>query len=32
MYPKLWEAAGVAYTQLVTRLLDLALARSVGLR
>jgi D-alanine-D-alanine ligase len=32
MYPKLWEAAGVAYTQLVTRLLDLALARPVGLR
>lgn len=32
MYPKLWEAAGVPYTALVTRLLDLALARPVGLR
>jgi len=27
MYPKLWEAAGVPYPQLVTRLVDLALAR-----
>jgi D-alanine-D-alanine ligase len=32
MYPKLWEAVGVAYTELVTRLLDLALARPLGLR
>ena len=32
MYPKLWEAGGVAYTGLVTRLLDLALARPLGLR
>ncbi|HET7725202.1 MAG TPA: D-alanine--D-alanine ligase family protein [Propionibacteriaceae bacterium] len=32
MYPKLWEAAGVGYTTLVTRLLDLALARPLGLR
>ena len=32
MYPKLWEAAGVSYTDLVTRLLDLALARPLGLR
>jgi D-alanine-D-alanine ligase len=32
MYPKLWQAGGVEYTTLVTRLLDLALARSVGLR
>lgn len=32
MYPKLWEAAGVDYTTLVTRLLDLALARPLGLR
>ena len=32
MYPKLWEAAGVPYTALVTRLLDLALARPLGLR
>jgi len=32
MYPKLWEAAGLPYTALVTRLLDLALQRPVGLR
>jgi D-alanine-D-alanine ligase len=32
MYPKLWEAAGVSYTSLVSRLLDLALARPLGLR
>lgn len=32
MYPKLWEAGGVAYTTLVTRLIDLALARPLGLR
>ncbi|MBI4900863.1 MAG: D-alanine--D-alanine ligase [Actinobacteria bacterium] len=32
MYPKLWEAGGLAYTELVTRLLDLALARPLGLR
>ncbi|MGV8850837.1 MAG: D-alanine--D-alanine ligase family protein [Propionibacteriaceae bacterium] len=32
MYPKLWEAGGVPYTALVTRLLDLALARPLGLR
>ncbi len=32
MYPKLWEAAGVGYTALVSRLLDLALARPLGLR
>lgn len=27
MYPKLWEASGVSYTALVTRLIDLALER-----
>ena len=27
MYPKLWEASGVTATELVTRLIDLALAR-----
>ena len=27
MYPKLWEASGVAYAELVTRLIDLALER-----
>jgi D-alanine-D-alanine ligase len=32
MYPKMWEAAGLDYTDLVTRLLDLALARPLGLR
>lgn len=32
MYPKLWEATGVDYTTLVSRLLELALARPLGLR
>jgi D-alanine-D-alanine ligase len=27
MYPKLWEATGVPYTELITRLIDLALER-----
>ena len=27
MYPRLWEAAGVNYSELITRLVDLALAR-----
>jgi D-alanine-D-alanine ligase len=27
MYPRLWEAAGVSYSELVTRLVDLALER-----
>jgi len=27
MYPKLWEASGVAYTDLITRLIELALER-----
>jgi D-alanine-D-alanine ligase len=27
MYPKLWEATGVSYTELITRLIELALER-----
>ena len=27
MYPKLWEASGVSYTQLITRLIELAIER-----
>jgi D-alanine-D-alanine ligase len=27
MYPRLWQARGVNYGQLITRLVDLALAR-----
>jgi D-alanine-D-alanine ligase len=27
MYPKLWEASGVSYTELISRLIDLAMAR-----
>jgi D-alanine-D-alanine ligase len=27
MYPKLWEATGVPYTDLITRLIELALER-----
>jgi D-alanine-D-alanine ligase len=27
MYPKLWEATGVSYTDLITRLIELALER-----
>ena len=27
MYPKMWEAAGVPYAELITRLIDLALER-----
>lgn len=32
MFPLLWQAAGMTYEQLVARLIDLALARPVGLR
>lgn len=32
MYPRLWQASGLTYTELVARLIDLALARPVGLR
>jgi D-alanine-D-alanine ligase len=27
MYPKLWEATGLSYTGLITRLIELALER-----
>ena len=27
MYPKLWEASGVSYSELLDRLIDLALER-----
>jgi D-alanine-D-alanine ligase len=27
MYPKLWEAAGLSYSDLITRLIELALER-----
>jgi D-alanine-D-alanine ligase len=27
MYPKLWEAAGISYTELITRLIELAIGR-----
>ena len=27
MYPKLWEASGLSYTSLITRLIELALER-----
>jgi len=27
MYPKLWEASGIGYTELITRLIELAIAR-----
>lgn len=32
MYPRMWEAAGLTYQDLVKRLIDLALQRRVGLR
>ena len=32
MFPKLWEAAGVPYAELVERLISLAMARGTGLR
>jgi D-alanine-D-alanine ligase len=27
MYPKLWEYSGISYTDLLSRLIDLAMAR-----
>jgi D-alanine-D-alanine ligase len=27
MYPKLWEATGISYTDLITRLIELAVSR-----
>ncbi len=32
MFPQLWEETGIPYSQLITELIDLALARPVGLR
>lgn len=32
MYPQMWQAAGVSYTELVDQLIQLALRRSTGLR
>ena len=32
MYPRMWEASGVGYAELVDELLRLALARPTGLR
>lgn len=32
MYPMMWAASGVEYPELITRLIDLALARPLGLR
>jgi D-alanine-D-alanine ligase len=32
MYSKMWEASGLAYTDLVGELIQLALERPVGLR
>jgi D-alanine-D-alanine ligase len=32
MYPKLWEASGVSYPELIDELIQLALERPVGLR
>ena len=30
MYPKLWQAAGMSYSELVSRLIELALERHAG--
>jgi D-alanine-D-alanine ligase len=32
MYPKLWEASGIGYTELIDRLITLALERHEGER
>lgn len=32
MYPRMWAASGVAYPELISRLIELALARPLGLR
>jgi len=32
MYPRMWEATGIGYSELITELLELALERPVGLR
>ncbi|MFH1943319.1 MAG: D-alanine--D-alanine ligase A, partial [bacterium] len=31
MYPKLWDATGVSYSELITRLIELALERNEDL-
>jgi D-alanine-D-alanine ligase len=32
MYPRMWERTGLPYSELVTELIELALARPAGLR
>nr|BBJ50484.1 hypothetical protein SAVMC3_31130 [Streptomyces avermitilis] len=32
MYPQMWQASGIAYPELVDRLVEAALRRSTGLR
>ena len=32
MYPRMWAASGVSYPELIDELVDLALARRLGLR
>jgi D-alanine-D-alanine ligase len=32
MYPRMWQASGVTYPELVDRLIQLALNRATGLR
>lgn len=32
MYPKLWQAAGMTYSELVSRLIDLAIERHAARR
>ena len=32
MYPRMWEASGLSYPELITELIELALERSTGLR
>ena len=27
MYPKMWEASGISYSELITRLIELAISR-----
>ncbi|MGW0182082.1 D-alanine--D-alanine ligase A, partial [Nocardia sp. NPDC003345] len=32
MYPRMWEHTGITYSELLTTLIDTALARGTGLR
>ena len=32
MYPQVWKAAGMSFSELITELIDLALERPIGLR